>query len=413
MRISFCCLIAWFLTFFLFLVASSTALAGIDKSHIAEKVKTAAVPFVANHGQFADEVSYYAKTLSGTLFVTNKGELVYNLPKIEVTGSKHDEEKQEVEYSGGVILREKLVNARVDKVTADQEAVARINYFKGNDPSKWQRGITTYEEVSLGEVYNGIELKLKAYGNNVEKLFYVSAGADPAAIRLALSGADKIEVLDSGELQASTRLGDVSFTKPVAWQEKNGKQVPVQVAYDIISSGNDQVYAFQVGSYDKSSILFIDPLLASTYLGGTGEDLDVALSITIDSTGNVFVTGYSTSTDYPTNPSATGYDESHNGGYDIVISKLSNDLSTLHASTYLGGTGEDRASYITLDSTGNVFVTGSSDSTDYPTNPSATEYDESYNGGSSDIVISKLSDVRSVARMGKSWNAVRPPYPTS
>ena len=148
-----------------------------------------------------------------------------------------------------------------------------MNYFKGNDPSKWKTNISTYEVVTLGEVYKGIELKLKAYGNNVEKLFYVKPGANPDQIKIRLSGIQPAEsngnnpliplsegdfadiplskggegvallgnekgarglwVNEHGELVAETELGPVKFTKPVAYQEIDGKRVEVVVEYSI------------------------------------------------------------------------------------------------------------------------------------------------------------------------------------
>jgi hypothetical protein len=92
-------------------------------------------------------------------------------------------------------------------------------------------GIPTYSSVSLGEVYNGIELKLKAYGNNVEKLFFVQPGSDPVSITVRLSGAGSIKANEAGELEAATELGVVRFTRPVAYQVIDGKRIEIPVNY--------------------------------------------------------------------------------------------------------------------------------------------------------------------------------------
>ncbi len=373
----------WSISFFITFFVSSTQ-AAIDTSEIVNKIRKVAVPFVKNQGQVDDDVSFYASTLGGTLYVTRSGELVYNFPKLEVIDSKIEKSGKLVKQSGGVVLREYLVDAKVGNITAQRKDAAKVSYFKGNDSSTWQRGISTFEELSLGEVYDGVELRLKAYGDNVEKLFHVRPGANPDVIKLAITGGDSLRILGSGELQVANLLGDVNFTRPVAWQKINGQHVPVTVAYDIISDNDKLVYAFQVGSYDKSCELIIDPLLASTYLGGASADY--GQSITLDSSGNVYVAGYSLSNDYPTTTGA--YDEVFNSNYDIIISKFSSDLSSLLASTYLGGALNDFGQSVTLDSVGNVYVVGMSLSSDYPIIAGA--YDNSHNTGF-DVVITKLS----------------------
>lgn len=90
--------------------------------------------------------------------------------------------------AAGIALREEIVGGKVNDVRGERESETIVNYFKGNDPSKWKTNIPTYEMVSLGEVYKGVELRLKAYGNNVEKLFYVKPGASPEQIKMSLSG---------------------------------------------------------------------------------------------------------------------------------------------------------------------------------------------------------------------------------
>jgi len=344
-----------------------------------------------------------------------------------------------------VALKEQFVGAKVKTIQGEQPSVTKVNYFKGSDPEKWKTDISTYDMVNLGEIYKGIDLKLKAYGANVEKLFYVKPGADPDQIRISLSGTQPPEspfikgdltksplekgargllVNELGELEVETELGPVKFTKPVAYQEINGKRVDVSVEYRVGSSeaenkfskhktcnsklmstnpkseiqnlsstsiGDPQFeYGFKVASYDKSHDLIIDPLLASTYLGGSGEDYGYSLAL--DTSGNVYVTGYTWSTDFPTTSGA--YDTSSDTTYtDVFVSKMDGGLTNLLASTYLGGSYWDIGYAITLDTSGNVYVTGDTQSTDFPTTSGA--YDTSYNAyndgsGNDDVFVSKL-----------------------
>jgi len=362
-------------------VLSSCAIASaVDDTAILENVVKVQVPFIENQGQVEYEaVKFYANTFGGTVFIMNGGEIFYSLPKVE--------EKKAVK---GLTLKEKFVGGRVDVIKGEGKALTRVGYFKGNDPSKWKSNIPTYELVSLGEIYKGIELKLKACGNTVEKLFYVGATANPEDIKVKIEGAKSLKVNEDGELEVETCLGTVKFTKPVAYQEENGKRKYAEVAYAV--KGNK--YSFKVGDYDRSKELVIDPLLASTFLGGSGSYFvlgeDVAYSITTDNNRNVYVAGSTTSVDFPTTPGT--FDGTYNYNGDVFVSKFDSNLQNLVASTFLGGEvgwdGEDIAYDISLDGNGNVYVVGETGSSNFPTTFGA--YQTTFNGLTDDAFVSKF-----------------------
>jgi len=347
-----------------------------DKKEILNKAYTLRIPFIENKGQIKDEgVRYYAKTFGGTLFITKDGKLVYSFPKFET--------KEKVK---GWVIKEGLVGASISNLKGEEKAVTKVSYFKGKDPSNWKRNISTYNLISLGEVYKGIEVNVKAYGKNVEKLFYIKAGADPESIKIKIEGAKSLKINEAGELEVETGLGVIKFTKPVAYQEINGKRVEVAASYTILSDSK-HVYGLKVGSYDKKETLIIDPLLASTFIGGSSDDY--GHSIALDKDGNVYITGVTYSPDYPTTSGAD--DKDHNGYYDVFVSKLDRNLTTLLASTFIGGSDEDWGYSIALDADGNVYITGRTQSPDYPTTSGA--YDESFNVGQYrcyDVFVSKL-----------------------
>ena len=143
-----------------------------------------------------------------------------------------------------VALKETIVGAKISGMTGEQPAVTTVNYFTGSDQSKWKTNVPTYDMVNLGEVYQGIELSLKAYSNNVEKLFCVKPGANPALIKVQLDGSKSLRINQDGQLEADTELGLVKFTRPIAYQEIDGKRVEVDCAYTIV--GNVENLDFRI-----------------------------------------------------------------------------------------------------------------------------------------------------------------------
>src|SRR3990172_2188049 len=482
--------IAFLLLFIPVLTANEPATKPTNQEFITKTAKLH-MPFIANNGQMDGQVKFYAKTFGGTVFVTKEGEIVYALPmnssELRVQGLEsgvrsqgsavrrqgcrgelqspngihneagmlhdhrisdivhpaswiveHDksetcgEQSRTIQNIRAIALKEQFVGAKTITIQGEAQSVTKVSYFKGNDPSKWKTNISTYDSVNLGEIYDGIELKLRAYGNNVEKLFTVKPGANPEKIKLKLRNPNsefqnpKLSVNEQGELEVETGLGTVKFTKPVAYQEIDGKRVEVECKYTIadcemqnaecktnlkskirnlsstsIGDPKSEVpkskienpkfeYGFKVASYDKSKPLIIDPLLASTFLGGSYHDSGYAL--TLDTSGNVYVTGSTGSTDFPTTNGAYDafFSTSLVGGGDAFVSKLDGGLTSLLASTYLGGYGGDWGLSLALDTSGNVYVMGGTWSDDFPTTSGA--YDKYRNDVRyfTDVFVSKL-----------------------
>ena len=172
------------------------------------------IPFVANAGQTDAAVAYYASTFSGTVFVTKDGDIVYSLP-----GERHRSGAAQLAdptpSTGGWSLTETVVGGTA-RPRASDAASARVNYFVGNDPARWRNGLPTFDAVSLGEVWPGISLDLRAHGKNVEKLFKVKPGADPSQIRMRVAGARSLRVDGAGALLVATDRGELAFTPPLS-----------------------------------------------------------------------------------------------------------------------------------------------------------------------------------------------------
>ncbi len=340
-----------------------------------DKLKNSAVPalnvyFFDNQGEYPDEVSYYAKAAYGNMFVTNKGKLAYNLAK------RSGDDMQSFAFF------ENFIGANTPVIQGNDGTTGQYHRFKGNNFQHTEK--TNYASVSLLKLYDGIDLELLMRTNNIEKIFAINPGADPEQIKISLDGPNALAV-NEGQLLLETEFGNVSFTKPVAYQIINGNKKEIPVKYCILA---DNTYGFKTGNYDKTHTLYIDPLLASTFIGGTSNDY--GKSMEFDQNGHLFVTGYTWSASYPT--TAGAYDENYNGGdYDVFVSRFDSTLTTLEASTFIGGSSFDMGMDLTIDpSTGSVFVTGYVDSNDFPT--LGTGYSQIYNGGPSDVFVCRLSN---------------------
>lgn len=343
------------------------------------------VPFIQNQGQIAEEqVLFYARTFGGSVYVRADGDLVYILPR--GAGSPQSEiESRKLKIPRVAVLRETLVDADLMTPPSGAERSATIiNSFIGSDPRRWQANIPSFNAVWFGEIYEGIALEVRATGNNVEKIFTVAPGADPARIALRLGGVESLSITPAGELEALTLLGPVRFSAPAAYQlNAAGERESVRVAYAL---EGEQV-GFRVGSFDATRPLVIDPLLASTFIGGTSNNVIRAMAL--DQQTNVLVAGSTAATDFPTTFS---YDFSYNGGLsDAFIAKLDARLTNLLAATFLGGAGEDVIMAMSVNSNnGAVYVAGYTSSTNFPTSSGAPF--RTYRGGEYDAFVTVMGN---------------------
>ncbi|MEI8033754.1 MAG: SBBP repeat-containing protein [Chlorobiaceae bacterium] len=372
---------------------------------VAEKALSGtSLPFVANEGQIGnDTVKYYANTFAGNVFVMDSG-LRYSIRKIAQTAKQNASEgesssiatnraKVSADISKGVAFDERFVDQNGDPITfspqGEDESDIPVSYFQGSDPASWKRNVRNYGSLSLGELWQGIDVSLRARGKNIEKIFTVQPGADPADIVVGYKGIDSLSLQVDGTLRIVTTLGDVSMTAPVAYQiNDDGSKRMVPVSYDV---RDDNRYGFSVGDYDHERPLVIDPLLAGTFVGSGGEEL---YSIAVDTNGDVFVVGTTDASDFPVTVGA--YQPTFGGGHDnFYISKFDSDFTQLLASTYLGGSGSSYYNtQIKLDSNHNVYLAASysATETDYPTTAGA--YQRTCTIGSYQYcgVISKLNN---------------------
>ncbi len=276
------------------------------------------------------------------------------------------------------------------KIEGLDTSTAKLNYFVGKDPTKWKSNVPMYSRVRYADLYPGIDMLF--YGKPDGSLEYdlvVAPNADPSQIHFRVSSSEKAHLDPNGNLQLD---GDLALARPMLYQDIDHGKKAIAGAFVQIA---DNEFAFNVKGYDRNRPLVIDPtisLLYSTYLGGNEDDN--ATNLVLDSQDNAYIIGYSFSQDFPV--SANAYQSSlklppaNCCVYNTVVMKISPSGEILY-STFLGGTGQsqyhagDFGYGIAVDSNGNAYVGGNTNSLDFPVTPGA--YSSTPGGG----FISELS----------------------
>jgi Abnormal spindle-like microcephaly-assoc'd, ASPM-SPD-2-Hydin/Beta-propeller repeat len=326
--------------------------------------------FEANEGQSAPEVKFLSRGAGYALFLTNREAV------LEMAGG-----------SARVLGRRKQITSAVrlelagsnphPSVEGLEPLPGKSNYFMGNNSAKWRSGVTNYARVCYHDVYPGIDLVYYGNSQQLEYDFVVSPGADPRAIDLRVRGAKNVSLDGQGNLELAAGSSRVVFRQPVIYQGSSTKQA-VQGGYTLATAPrstrgqNVREVRFQVGTYDRTRPLVIDPALAltySSYLGGSSNDTSYGLAV--DSSGHAYLSGQTFSVNFPvksqeqTNCDNNSAATACNG--DAFVAKINSSGSALEYSTYLGGSSSDSGTAVAVDSSDDAYVTGGTFSTDFPT----------------------------------------------
>ncbi|MGA7918539.1 MAG: SBBP repeat-containing protein, partial [Candidatus Acidiferrales bacterium] len=324
-------------------------------AHASLQYGKLSLSFEPNLGQTNSEAKFIAHGDGYSLFLTS------NEAVLALRNASRSKSSAPVHAD---VLRMQLVGANPSATfSAIDELPGKANYLIGRDQSDWHTNVPTYRKVAEGGIYPGIDLVYYGTQRQLEYDFVVAPGADVAPIRLAIQGGKNLHIDDQGELVVSASGGDVVLHKPVVYQVAGNEKQLVAANYAINS--NNEV-RFEIGNYDRMRTLVIDPILAySTYLGGS--NIDGAYAIAVASDDTAFVAGATFSTDFPTThqlqPNHGGPDDFYR---DAFVTKFSADGSTILYSTYLGGSNEDDAYGIAVDNAGDAYVTGKTQSPDFP-----------------------------------------------
>jgi hypothetical protein len=243
-----------------------------------------------------------------------------------------------------------------------------INYFLGSNPAGWRPSVPAYGAVEISDLYPGISVTYYGNDRRLEYDFEIGPEVDPGQISFRITGADKVWIDKTRELVMTVGGEELRQPKPRLYQLIRGAIQEVQGGYRL---ENGDVASFEVGAYDKSLPLVIDPVLSySSYFGGNSGDLGLALKV--DAFGNVYVVGQTLSTQFAFSNSIPpgAFQTNFQGGTvngDSFVAKLGSSGTNLIYFTYLGGSGNDGAVDLAVDAAGNAYVTGFTDSTNFPT----------------------------------------------
>ena len=368
--------------------------------------------FEANQGQTDSQVKFLSRGTGYTLFLTSS-EAVLALSSVNTrfaaqgpsvasgfgsnpanplsVGSLDRTPRQSTAVEPHPAAREDVLQMRLvgansaPQISGVDETSAKSNYYIGNDPSKWRLNVSNFAKVHYAAVYPGVDLVYYGNQRQLEYDFVVAPGADPRVITLGFAqanGANKalpLHISADGDLVAHLSGGDVSFHKPIVYQTgQDQTKQPVDCRYTLKADGQA---GFELGAYDHSKQLVIDPIISfATYLGGSNEDL--ATGIGVDKYTDVVIAGSTRSADFPLFTPL----ESYHGGTcaglpcrDVFVSKFNPTGTKLQYSTYIGGTNDDVATSLVLDMAGDMFVAGYTLSTDFPVTLRA--FQKTFGGG--------------------------------
>lgn len=332
--------------------------------------------FEVNEGQTDRKAKFISRGDGYTLFLTSDGAALRLRGESKATnrGSRHTAVKMNFRNANPT-----------PHATAVGELPGKSNYFIGNDPTKWRTNVSRYAKVKYNEVYPGIDLVYYGNQEQLEYDFVVAPGADPSVIRLAYAGAEKVEVDQNGDLVLKTSIGELRQHKPILYQEVEGARR--EIAGNFVIKGENEV-GFEIGDYDASHPLVIDPTLSwATLLGGSGDE--IARAVASDFEGNAYVTGATDSVDFPISSGAV---DKTIVLEDAFITKFNPAGTAIIYSTFIGGSiglpaippnlppglppiqpfpTQEESNGIAVDFNGDAYIVGSTSSADFPTTTNA------------------------------------------
>jgi hypothetical protein len=329
-----------------------------DLARVKESYAKIPLSFVANYGQADKNVKFTSRGSGYSLALA---------PTTFAMAVANQNNKSHQRAAASVLHATLLGGNAAATLTGLERLPATTNYFIGSDSRKWKTNVPNYAKVKYSNVYRGIDLIFYGNHNLLEYDFILSPGADPNVITLGFEGMTDLRIDEKGDLLLRTDAGEIRQSRPVVYQQIGDVRQIITASYLI---KDKKQIAFQIGNYDRSKPLVIDPTLAfSTFLGGSG--MDNGSGIALDSAGNAYITGGTVSTNFHVTPGAFQTTKAGIADFDAFVTKLNSTGTAVIYSTYFGGSNRDFANDIAVDGAGSAYITGFSDSSDLPTTPGA------------------------------------------
>ena len=311
--------------------------------------------FEANHDQSATAAPFLARTADAQCAISASG-VAMNLRRAAGQTSR---------------LNMNFVGANPSAaIHGDAEQSGKVNYLTGNDPAQWHAGVPTFAQVRVEKMYPGVDVVFYGNQQQLEYDFNIAAGANPNVVVLQFDGADKIQLGAQGDLVISLGGREIRQPEPQIYQTIAGSRHAVSGGYKILAN---QTVAFNVGDYDHSQPLVIDPVLSySTFFGGNYGDTAWAVAINPNDQ-SIFIAGQTFSSQISNGVALStsgAYQRTNNGGTqtgDAFVANIDKTGTNLLYFTYLGGSSDDAAYGLAVDSNGDAFICGGTYSTDFPT----------------------------------------------
>jgi hypothetical protein len=347
--------------------------------------------FTENLGQWDEEILFVGETSFGQIGL-GKGSIFFNMKEIIKTDEVlpgYDKElnpmmdslndaNMKMEVQGHVVKYTFENSNDVTPVGANPK-IQLNNYFIGNDPDEWIQGARNFKSVVYPNLYDEIDLKYYFSEEGAKYDLVLHPNSDPDDIRIQIDGLESMDI-ENGDLQIGLDREKYFQDRDLITYQKDDLSI-VESNFILLSKNT---YGFELGSFDHTKTVVIDPMIFSTYLGGSASELYSAIAE--DSNGDVLVLGSTWSSDFPVTTGA--YEELLQGTTDIVVSKLQSDGSTLLWATFLGGTGStEQGTKIMVDDNDDIFIIGRTYSSDFPITAGA--FDNTMNG-TGDLFITKL-----------------------
>lgn len=373
--------------------------------------KAQVVHFIENKGQWPAQVKYSAATENGRTFFENNAFTHHFFDLSEIAKAHSGKEYEPVVR--GHVFRQVFQNAQPEQVIADGFQSTRYNYFLGNDERKWGRDCREAKGFRYHNFYKGVHLHVYQNEFFMKYDWEVQRGASPSQIQWTYEGADDVRVED-GRLIVRTALGEIVEQIPIAYQlipmegEAAGNNPPLKNRIECAFVKNGNKITFQVGKYNSSYPLIIDPELIFSSYSGSFDD-NFGYTATYDSQGNLISGSSAFGQGYPTTLGAYqttwggGDGQGTLAGTDMAISKYDVTGTFMQWSTFLGGSHDDLPHSLICNSNDELIVLGTTSSGNFPVTSNA--FDNSFNGGGnfapfgvgvqytngSDIVVAKLN----------------------